>query len=50
MLKNSSPEKLVEAVQVIARGDALLSPDVTRRVIERLHHAVRTDTDQSAAR
>jgi DNA-binding NarL/FixJ family response regulator len=35
ILKNSSPEKLVEAVQVIARGDALLSPDVTRRVIER---------------
>lgn len=35
VLKNSSPEKLVEAVQCIARGDALLSPDVTRRVIER---------------
>jgi DNA-binding NarL/FixJ family response regulator len=26
----------VEAVQVLARGDALLSPGVTRRVIERL--------------
>jgi len=34
VLKNSSPEDLVAAVQVIARGDALLSPDVTRRVIE----------------
>ncbi|MCS5715787.1 response regulator transcription factor [Herbiconiux sp. CPCC 205716] len=34
VLKNSSPESLVEAVQVVARGDALLSPDVTRRVIE----------------
>jgi DNA-binding NarL/FixJ family response regulator len=34
LLKNSSPEKLIEAVQVVARGDALLSPDVTRRVIE----------------
>jgi DNA-binding NarL/FixJ family response regulator len=34
VLKNSSPEELVTAVQVIARGDALLSPDVTRRVIE----------------
>lgn len=35
LLKNSSPEQLVEAVRVIAAGDALLSPDVTRRVIER---------------
>jgi DNA-binding NarL/FixJ family response regulator len=35
LLKNSTPEQLVEAVQVVARGDALLSPDVTRRVIER---------------
>ncbi|MDN4640874.1 response regulator transcription factor [Agreia sp. PsM10] len=35
LLKNSTPEQLVDAVQVVARGDALLSPDVTRRVIER---------------
>ncbi|MET0304488.1 MAG: response regulator transcription factor [Microbacteriaceae bacterium] len=35
LLKNASPEKLVEAVQVVASGDALLAPDVTRRVIER---------------
>ncbi|QEO14671.1 response regulator transcription factor [Agromyces intestinalis] len=33
LLKNSSPEQLIEAVQVVARGDALLSPDVTRSVI-----------------
>ena len=35
LLKTTSPEKLIEAVQVVAAGDALLSPDVTRRVIER---------------
>lgn len=35
LLKNSTPEQLIEAVQVLARGDALLSSDVTRRVIER---------------
>ncbi|MHC5797960.1 response regulator [Lacisediminihabitans sp. FW035] len=35
LLKNSTPEKLIEAVQIIGRGDALLAPDVTRRVIER---------------
>ena len=34
LLKNASPEELVNAVQVLARGDALLSPDVTRHVIE----------------
>ena len=33
LLKNSTPEELIEAVQVIARGEALLSPAVTRRVI-----------------
>jgi DNA-binding NarL/FixJ family response regulator len=35
LLKTASPEDLVDAVQVLARGDALLSPTVTRRVIER---------------
>jgi len=34
LLKTASPEDLVEAVAVLARGDALLSPAVTRRVIE----------------
>ena len=33
LLKTASPENLIEAVQVLARGDALLSPTVTRRVI-----------------
>ena len=35
LLKTSSPEQLVEAVRVLASGDALLAPAVTRRVIER---------------
>jgi DNA-binding NarL/FixJ family response regulator len=34
LLKDTPPEELVEAILVIARGDALLSPSVTRRVIE----------------
>lgn len=34
LLKSASPEQIVEAVQVVARGDALLSPDVTRSVIQ----------------
>ncbi|MET0861235.1 MAG: response regulator transcription factor [Microbacterium sp.] len=35
LLKNSTPEQLIDAVRVVAAGDALLSPGVTRRVIER---------------
>jgi len=34
LLKNASPEDLVDAVRVVARGDALLAPEVTRRVLE----------------
>lgn len=35
LLKNASPEQLVDAVLTVAAGDALLAPDVTRRVISR---------------
>jgi DNA-binding NarL/FixJ family response regulator len=35
LLKRSTPEDLLRAIHVIALGDALLSPAVTRRVIER---------------
>lgn len=43
LLKNSSPEQLTEAIRVVAAGDALLSPAVTRRVIARF-----TQPDESA--
>jgi DNA-binding NarL/FixJ family response regulator len=33
VLKDIEPEQLAEAVRVIARGDALLAPSVTRRLI-----------------
>jgi len=38
LLKNADPEDLVSAVRVVAAGDALLAPEVTRRVIERHAH------------
>jgi DNA-binding NarL/FixJ family response regulator len=33
LLKDTPPEQLVGAIQVIAQGEALLSPSITRRVI-----------------
>jgi DNA-binding NarL/FixJ family response regulator len=34
LLKDTPPEQLVDAIRVVAGGDALLSPSITRRVIE----------------
>ncbi len=34
LVKNTDPEELVRGVRVVAAGDGLLSPSVTRRVIE----------------
>lgn len=36
LLKRARPEELIQAIHVIAGGEALLAPAVTRRVIERL--------------
>lgn len=35
LLKNADPDDLVAAVRAVARGHALLAPEVTRRVVER---------------
>ena len=36
LLKDARAEDLVEAIRVVERGDALLAPSVTRRLIEHL--------------
>lgn len=36
LLKRTRPEELIAAVHTVAAGDALLSPSVTRRVIDRM--------------
>ena len=36
LLKNAEPDQLVEAVRAVGHGHALLAPEVTRRVIERM--------------
>jgi len=35
LLKTESPDRIVDAVHVVARGEALLGPESTRRLIER---------------
>ena len=35
LLKDVTPAKLVEAIRIVAGGDALLAPSVTRRLLER---------------
>ena len=44
LLKDAPPEDVAEAIRVVARGDALLAPSVTRRLIEDL--ATRPDPDR----
>ncbi len=34
LLKDVRPDELVEAIRIVARGDALLAPSVTRRLLE----------------
>jgi RNA polymerase sigma factor (sigma-70 family) len=36
LLKRTSPEELIGALHTVAAGDSLLSPSVTRRVVERM--------------
>jgi DNA-binding NarL/FixJ family response regulator len=47
LLKRTRPEELIAAIHTIAEGDSLLSPSVTRRVIERM--ASEPVADPSAA-
>ena len=45
LVKTDSPERLVDGIRVVAAGDALLAPEITRRLIDRFvsnAHPVRT--------
>jgi DNA-binding NarL/FixJ family response regulator len=35
LLKDAPPEDMVDAIRVVARGDALIAPSVTRRLLDR---------------
>jgi DNA-binding NarL/FixJ family response regulator len=48
MLKDAPPTQLADAVRTVARGDALLAPAVTRRLIERYVRRRSADTSLAA--
>jgi len=48
LLKDTEPEELLQAVRAVAVGDALLSPSITRRLIEEFAARAR-DTQPAAA-
>jgi DNA-binding NarL/FixJ family response regulator len=41
VLKDDSPEQLIAAIRTVAAGDALLSPTITRRVIQKFANVSR---------
>jgi DNA-binding NarL/FixJ family response regulator len=51
LLKDVPPEQLFDAIRVVAAGEALLAPTVTRRLIEEFaRHDAGVDSRQSARR
>jgi DNA-binding NarL/FixJ family response regulator len=47
LVKDTEPVELIRAVRVVAGGDALLSPSVTRRLLERVATGLRDAPDTS---
>ncbi|MGZ4614901.1 MAG: response regulator transcription factor [Actinomycetes bacterium] len=48
LLKDVAPDDLVHAVRVVARGDAMLAPALTRRLLEQFVRRPRTDAAPAA--
>jgi DNA-binding NarL/FixJ family response regulator len=40
LLKDVQPAQLIDAIRVVARGEALLAPTVTRRLLDRFAHTL----------
>ncbi|HEY0531249.1 MAG TPA: response regulator transcription factor [Actinoplanes sp.] len=49
LLKDADPPELVDAVRTVARGEALLAPAVTRRLIGRYATRIRPSSSTAAA-
>lgn len=48
LVKDTEPVELIRAVRVVAAGDALLSPGITRRLLERVSQTLTERPDASA--
>jgi len=48
LVKDTEPVELIRAVRVVASGDALLSPGVTRTLLQRVSPALRQTVDTEA--
>jgi DNA-binding NarL/FixJ family response regulator len=48
LVKDTEPVELLRAVRVVAAGDALLSPGVTRRLLERISTGLKEPPDAQA--
>ncbi len=48
LVKDTEPVELIRAVHVVAAGDALLSPRVTKRLLERVAGSLTAPADDSA--
>ncbi|MFE6866277.1 response regulator [Kitasatospora sp. NPDC057692] len=48
LLKNSRPQELLAAIRDVARGDAVVSPRVTRRLLDRFAHRLPAAGDDDA--
>lgn len=48
LVKDTEPAELIRAIHVVAAGDALLSPGVTRRLLERISSQLREAPDTAA--
>jgi DNA-binding NarL/FixJ family response regulator len=48
LLKDTPPEDLVAAIRVVARGDALIAPGITKRLIEQFARAAPVSTPPAA--
>lgn len=47
LLKSAAPERLIDAIRTVHRGDAVVEPHITQKLI---HRALRSDDGQSASR
>ena len=50
LLKDTRPQELIRAVRLVAAGDSILSPAVTRRLVTHVAHDARTERQRAALR